>query len=135
MTKYLEELRARHEAGDKSAVMWALNYCFGHRPVPEWAIAAFKDGCHRVLYGEARSWSDVFGEPNKGKHLGRRRHKNKVAQEVFHTVCELHQNENVPMTKEDMFAEVGKRVNLGSSTTAALYYDICHELTEIPDED
>jgi hypothetical protein len=83
--KYLAEildiLEERFNAGDKSALLYAIYHCLlMKRPLPEWLRAAFLHTYEARARFEIRSWDEVFGRPvPKSTHLEDREAKCGVA--------------------------------------------------------
>lgn len=65
LPRFLDEARAAHQAGDKSALIETLYVCtLMKMPAPEWAIDAFARGYSGIDTGRINGWSEVFGTPS-----------------------------------------------------------------------
>jgi hypothetical protein len=117
----LEGLRARQEGGDQYALMYAIRVCAGHGlPMPEWVAQAYIEAFDTIDSRRAGSWEAVFGPAiPKGKHLAalRKEHLKSIA--VWEEVLARHQR-GEPID-DSLFAEVGKKLNLGLTLTKRYY--------------
>jgi hypothetical protein len=122
--RFLEKGRELYEAGDKSEILYCLNWCIMNRdPIPDWLARALKAAYTAASAHEIKSWDEVFGKPlKKGKQLATERHKAKVAWSLFWRVEELHGAGK--SIDKDLFATVGKEFGVGGTVAAELYYEV-----------
>lgn len=118
----LEEMHKRLEAGDKSVILEALDFCFVWKiPVPQWCADTFKRAVRKVRNYEARSWDDVFCRPHP-KHTQLKTERERVLELFAYLDCRrYHEKENIPI--DDTFERVGRDLGLGGRTKVSeIYY-------------
>jgi hypothetical protein len=130
MNDILKRGEARYRQGDKTQILYCLNYCImNNLPVPAWLARAFGDALHAVHTYKVKSHDDVFGRPlKKGQQLATQHHRMKIAASVFDRVRELNKA-GEPIGKE-LFASVGKEFGIGSTAVSELYKEVGKEIVE-----
>jgi hypothetical protein len=115
-------LHSRFKQGDRGALLDALHVCAVHElAMPAWVAESYLDAYRAVLAGKAASWDEVFSPPHpKGAHLNRIQKERKNRWRVYSEVSRLH-DAGEPLD-EALFGKVGKRLGLGKTATADLYY-------------
>lgn len=102
----LETLRARFKRGDRMALMIAIRLCANHDLVmPPWVATAYIDAFDRVNHYRAESWNQVFGEPNKGKHLAKQRLRETQRWQVFKEIHALRQKRRTHQESLEIVAQ------------------------------
>jgi hypothetical protein len=113
------------EEGDKDRLLWFMNFCFVYRrPVPTWATKAFRAAYLKGVRFEIASWDEVFGRPlKKGKQLAAERRKAAIAERVLELVLRARHEEKPkkPINKE-LFESIGKKLGVGGTVAAEIYY-------------
>jgi hypothetical protein len=104
------------DPGALEAVAWFL---FSDRPVPDWAIVAFRHAYSRGSLGEIKSWDEVFGKPQTKPQNDKLIHHLKAQYEIWHMVAEAKQ-QGTPIDNA-LFDDIGSRVGCGRSTAWVLY--------------
>ena len=126
--KYLAEildiLKERFEAGDKSALLYAIYHCLlMKRPLPEWWRLKFLHAYEAHARFEIRSWDQVFGRPvPKGTHLETEKRNAELRPLVIERVEALRAER--PIDK-GLFEKIGRELNppLKGTTVSEIYYD------------
>jgi hypothetical protein len=126
--KYLAEildiLEERFNAGDKSALLYAIYHCLlMKRPLPEWLQTKFLHTYEAHARFEIRSWDQVFGRPvPKGTHLETEKRNAELRPLVIERVEALRAER--PIDK-GLFEEIGQKLNppLSGTTVSEIYYD------------
>jgi hypothetical protein len=110
------------QAGDKSAVMWALYRCLECEvPIPEWVSEAFVTECAKVAGFQVGTWDEAFGKPHpKGTHLATKRKHASKGWRIYLDV--LNATDAGRPIDEGLFDEVGRRHGVGKTLAAELYY-------------
>jgi hypothetical protein len=126
--KYLAEildiLEERFNAGDKSALLYAIYHCLlMKRPLPEWLRAAFLHTYEARARFEIRSWDEVFGRPvPKSTHLETEKRNAELRPLIIERVEALKAEK--PIDK-GLFEKIGRELNppLKGITVSEIYYD------------
>jgi hypothetical protein len=126
--KYLAEildiLEERFNAGDKSALLYAIYHCLlMKRPLPEWLRAAFLHTYEARARFEIRSWDEVFGRPvPKSTHLETEKRNAELRPLIIERVEAL--KAEGPIDK-GLFEKIGRELNppLKGTTVSEIYYD------------
>jgi hypothetical protein len=120
----IEVLRERYERGDKSAILWCLQYCmWSDQPIPPWLATAFDEACRKVYMREVKSWDDVFGRPlAKGKRLATERRDARLARPLFTMIQDRHKA-GAAINKE-LFHKVGKEFGVSGTVASEIYYGV-----------
>jgi hypothetical protein len=126
--KYLAEildiLEERFNAGDKSALLYAIYHCLlMKRPLPEWWRLKFLHTYEAHARFEIRSWDQVFGQPvPKGTHLETEKRNAELRPLVIERVEALRAER--PIDK-GLFEKIGRELNppLKGTTVSEIYYD------------
>jgi hypothetical protein len=126
--KYLAEildiLEERFNAGDKSALLYAIYHCLlMKRPLPEWLRAAFLHTYEARARFEIRSWDEVFGRPvPKSTHLETEKRNAELRPLIIERVEALKAEK--PIDK-GLFEKIGRELNppLKGTTVSEIYYD------------
>ena len=121
----MQELKNRHDAGDKRAVLDALLVCLGSfpnmKPIPDWVRLAFIEAYGKIYAAEVGSWDDVFGRP-KG-HLDARRRRFRLRYPVWRRARDwLH----VRKHKRDsaLFEALGREFGIGERQAREMFYEM-----------
>jgi hypothetical protein len=118
----MPNLERAFKAGKQVALMLAVHKCAQRgQPLPAWAATAFSEGFGRVYRGEARSWTDVFGPANKGKHFDtveRRRL-------LMLAICDRMKNrtDDDPSVSNDLFNKIAEELGVSRKRVSELYYE------------
>jgi hypothetical protein len=124
LAEILEILKERIEAGDKSALLYAIYHCLlMKRPLPEWLRLEFLHTYEAHARFEIRSWDEVFGPPvPKGTHLEKKKRNAELRLLIIERVQAL-KAEN-PIDK-GLFEKIGRELNppLKATTVSEIYYD------------
>jgi hypothetical protein len=117
----LDRLWEALEAGDKGAVLSAINICFhSETAVPGWVQSEFTNACTNVRIGLFKSWDEVFGRPHKkGAQLGAVRRKRPLRIPILNRVEERHAA-GEPISK-DLFDSVGAELGIGGTLVSEIY--------------
>jgi hypothetical protein len=117
----LDKLKRDFDAGDKGAVISAIEVCFRNEsPVPGWAQNEFINVCGDIHFGRSKSWDEVFGRPHKkGAQLGAMRRKKRLGLPVLVRVRERHAG-GEPIGK-DLFDSVGEELGIGGTLVSEIY--------------
>ena len=106
----MDSLFQESSAGNKSAVLDAINWCFGcNRPIPGWVQSDFFNAYGDVTSGLLKSWDDGFGRPHKkGSQPAAARRRRRLAIPIMDAV-RRRQAAGEAISK-DLFESVGKEV-------------------------
>jgi hypothetical protein len=140
--KYLAEildiLEERFNAGDKSALLYAIYHCLLlKRQLPEWLRLAFLHAYEAHARFEIRSWDQVFGQPvPKSTHLDKEKRNAELRPLIIERVEALRAER--PIDK-GLFEKIGRDLGLKGTTVSDIYYDersrelrdMVHSLEEI----
>jgi hypothetical protein len=126
--KYLAEildiLKERFNAGDKSALLYAIYHCLlMKRPLPEWLRLTFLHAYEAQARFEIRSWDEIFGPPvPKGTHLKTEKRNAELRLLIIERVEALKTES--PIDK-GLFEKIGRELNppLKGTTVSEIYYD------------
>jgi hypothetical protein len=123
---YINELESRYRDGDAEALHEALNLCtcLEDSPMPGWVADGLNHALCKYNEFEVKTLDDAFGvSRKKGMHLDKERAKaglkNRIAAEVFRA----HRGEKKVSTTDDLFAEIGAKMNMTGSKVKRLYYE------------
>lgn len=124
--KSLEKCHSRYESGDKLELMRAIRICANHDLVmPEWVWKGYITAFDTVLGARAKSWDDVFGMPwPKGTNLNAVRKKRDLKFAVWNEVCDIRQRSPETPIDVELFAQVGRKFNLGKTLASEYYYEV-----------
>lgn len=130
----MPNLEASYRAGAQFALMLAVHKCAQRgQPLPAWAARAYSEAFSRVYQGEARSWTEVFGPANEGKHLDRI----KPRRELMLAVCVRMANrtEADPSVSPELFDKIAEELGVSRKVVAELYYEgkAINEVVRNPD--
>jgi hypothetical protein len=94
----LAACKKQYEAGDKAALLGAINRCAtAGLPIPDWAAKAFRENYRATAWEfKHRSWDDVFDKPNKGKNLHAARQARNLREKVYLRVLRLRKKRPKP---------------------------------------
>lgn len=122
LAKILDILKERFEAGDKSALLYAIYHCLLlERPLPEWLRLAFLHTYEAHARFEIRSWDQVFGQPvPKGTHLETEKRKAELRPLIIERVGALKAEK--PIDKQ-LFEEIGRGLGISGTAVSDIYYD------------
>jgi len=117
----MQRLRAEFDAGEKSALAFAMYGCARLRkPLPQWVAEAWIEGWVRASMRVA-DWNDVLGVVKKIKKTHQRRNEQaiKIAKALpkFRGVAIERDHE------AGLFSELAKETGVGSRQVKAIYYD------------
>jgi hypothetical protein len=126
--KYLAEildiLEERFNAGDKSALLYAIYHCLlMKRPLPEWLRTKFLHTYEAHARFEIRSWDGVFGRPvPRSTHLETEKRNAELRPLIIKRVEAL--KAEGPIDK-GLFEKIGRELNppLKGTTVSEIYYD------------
>ena len=124
--KYLAEildiLEERFNAGDKSALLYAIYHCLlMKRPLPEWLRTKFLHTYEAHARFEIRSWDEVFGRPvPKSTHLETEKRKAELRLVIIQRVEALKAERPVD---KGLFEQVGRELEISGTVASDIYYD------------
>ncbi len=125
---FYETCEKEYLAGDSKALMKCIDFCCINKTfIPDWAAKAFHEGYTKVRNYEARGWDDVFGKPNKGKHLKEQR-RDEDKQQIYKSVS-LLRDQGQPIDA-GLFETVGPRFGSKGREIGDIYYELEHRLEE-----
>ena len=114
------ELEKRVEAGDKTAILEAINWCIRFRiPIPDPIAYAFKYAVVKMHHFEIDLWDEVFGKPNKHKKRHAQKQEKEIGWSVYWQVEQLRCDK---ITWEAAFTRVGKNFGIDPSRAKRLYH-------------
>jgi len=118
---YLEGLRAKYEAGNKAALIWAVRFCHSeHIVAPDWVMLAFFKATNRWLTMEVKTLDEAFDLVYpKGKHFNAARKRRAYQLDVYYRVIELHRA-GAPLD-DDLYERVGREFYIGKTLTKEYY--------------
>jgi hypothetical protein len=120
--RLIEDCRHRFEAGDKTALLDAIDFCGRSATVmPVWLAEAYCAAYTEWTTYKVRSLDQAFGVERKGRRIRdlQKGYASKAA--VAIEVSKLHQ-EGVPID-EGLFEQVGEKLNIPTGQVRALYYE------------
>jgi hypothetical protein len=123
LMEILEILKERFEAGDKSALLFAIYHCLLlKRSLPEWLRLAFLHTYEAHARFEIRSWDEAFGRPvPKGTHLETEKRNAELRPLIIERVQAL-KAQGRPIDK-GLFEKIGRDLKLAGTTVSEIYYD------------
>jgi hypothetical protein len=106
----IRRLREDYEAGDKGALLSAIQLCFSDcRPVPIWAMSDFCNAIGGISSLMFTSWDEVFGRPlKKGAQPAAIQRRRRLATPIMFAVRE-RRDAGEPISME-MFEAVAKEI-------------------------
>jgi hypothetical protein len=126
VAEYFEKMLKRvFEAGDKSALLYAIYACLElRRPMPEWLRVAFLDAYEAAERFEIRSWDEVFDRPvAKGMHLKTKRRNAQLRWAIIERVETLKAKKRVDKGLFEKVARDLKIKGVKGTTVSEIYYD------------
>lgn len=126
---FLEQHRVRYEQGDKSQILYCLNWCMFNRvPIPDWLEQAFLAAYAAVTTYQVKSWDDVFGR-YLPKHKRLKKERRNLDMNLSISICNrIHERHKAgaKITKS-LFDDVGKEFEIGGTLASELYYAFLKE--------
>lgn len=120
--RLIEDCRRRFEAGDKTALLDAIDLCARSGTVmPVWLAEAYGAGYTAWATYKVRSLDQAFGVERKGKRITDLQRREALKAIVVIEVDKLRQ-ENTP-TGEGLFEKVSKKLKIPTGQVRAIYYD------------
>jgi hypothetical protein len=118
---WLDEMRARFERGDGTALFSAIRFCANQELIfPEWVAAGFFAATNRWYTLECKTLDEAFGVKwPKGLHLAAARKRRRLEGAVWLEVTR-RRNQDASVNNE-LFRDVGKAHGIGK-TLAEEYY-------------
>ena len=128
LAEVLEILKERFDRGDKSALLYAVNFCvcLMKRPLPEWLRRAFLNAYEADARFEIRSWNEVFGPPvPRSTHLKTEKRNAELRPLIIERVAALSREQ--PIDK-GLFEKIArelriKGVKVKATAVSEIYYD------------
>ena len=118
----IEDCRHRFEAGDKTALLDAVDFCARSGTVmPVWLAEAYCAGYTAWATYKVRSLDQAFDVVRKGRRIPDLQEAYASKAVVVIEVNKLHQEE-VPID-EGLFAVVGEKLNIPMGQVRALYHE------------
>jgi hypothetical protein len=114
-------LKAKYEAGNKTAILMAVYQCALMRnPLPEWLREAFIKAYELAAASEIEKWEEVFGPAReKGAHLDARKEYAELRVKVAFRVALKAPDESIA---PDLFAKIGSEFGIGKNKVRDAYY-------------
>jgi hypothetical protein len=114
--------RKHFEAGDRQALVQAIELCLACRIVPEDWIATNGSACFRAWFNyDSATLDEAFGVERKGEHVDRQREKERWRPLILFRLYELHHREGAPIGKTT-FETVAKEFGVSWSYVNDLVY-------------
>jgi len=119
----LADLETKFKAGDKSAIMEALNHCaWSDRPMPDWLARAVKDAFRAKLRFEFKSWDEVLGSPlPRGRHQKSLQRDRDLPGRIYYYIQRMREEQPKRAIDNELFEEVGERFKIGKTKTQEYY--------------
>lgn len=124
LIQMISGLEARYRDGDADALLEALNLCtcLEDSPMPGWVADGVNDALFKYHEFEAKTLDEAFDvSRKKGMHLNKERNniaqKGRIAGEV------LRAKRNKTSVTDELFAEIGTKMNMTGSKVKRLYYE------------
>ena len=119
--RMIEDCRHRFEAGDKTALLDAVDLCArSGLALPVWLAEAYCAGYTAWATYKVRSLDQAFGVERKGRRIPDLQEREALKASVVIEVDKLRQ-EKVP-TDETLFALVGEKLNIPAGQARDIYY-------------
>ena len=117
----IDDRRRRFEAGDKAALLDAVDLCArAGLPMPGWLAEAYCAAyAHWAAY-RARSLDEAFGVDRKGRKLADLQQRESLKAVV---AVEVNRLRKVMPTDEHLFEEAGAELNMPVGQVRGIYYD------------
>jgi hypothetical protein len=120
--RWIEDCRHRLEAGDKTALLDAIDFCARSGTVmPLWLAEAYCAGYTAWATYKVRSLDQAFDVVRKGRRIPDLKKGYASMAAVAIEVNKLHQ-EQVPID-DGLFEQVSEKLNIPVGQVRALYYD------------
>src|SRR5438876_12302903 len=101
---YSRIYESEYEAGDKAALMRMIVVCaISGWIIPKWAADEIHGAAGFALWGEIKSWDEIFGKPIRRKRALKWKHVDRV----YFEICEAHLKRE-PIDDE-LFERIGKK--------------------------
>ena len=117
----IDDRRRRFEAGDKAALLDAVDLCArAGLPMPGWLAEAYCAAyAHWAAY-RVRSLDEAFGVDRKGRKLADLQQRESLKAVV---AVEVNRLRKVMPTDEHLFEEAGAELNMPVGQVRGIYYD------------
>jgi hypothetical protein len=114
--------------GNKRALILLIGMCgIAGWPIPEWAVSIIDEADTNAMYGDLKSWDEVFGKPHTPKK-GQRLFEFHLRHRVWAEVTNAH-SKGEPID-DLLFERIGKKMKIGRKTKVKdLYAAARDELT------
>lgn len=115
-------LRKKWEAGDSKALIKAISDCGVYGlPLPDWCNDAMQEASRKLESLEARTWSDVFPEPFKGRRMHDLRREAVIKIPAVKEVLDLRERSE-PVEILAAFSEVSVKYAVSMEKLREWYY-------------
>jgi hypothetical protein len=130
---WIPRLQKQWEDGDSKALIKAIASCGQYGlPLPEWCSKAMQEASKKIESLEARTWSDIFPEPHKGRRMHDLRREAATKIPAVKEVLDLRERAE-PVEILEALTEVSSRYAVSMEKLREWYYEFLKKfpITEI----